>query len=243
MGCALQCPRHGARGIPVEYRIALATAGRRSYLTRSQEECARSPVPRLVHIVDDDAQVRAATSYLLGSHGYETRLYAGGAELLEAPLAEGCVLLDLRMPDMGGDEVQQALAQRGIELPVIVMSGHGDLAAAVRAMKLGAVDFLQKPPHEEDLLAAVARALEQHEQGQSRRQARQEAAQAVERLSRRERQILQGLLAGLSNKAIARRLGISLHTVKFHVESLFRKLGARTRTEALAKASERRVEL
>ena len=188
----------------------------------------------LVHIVDDDAQVRAATSYLLTGHGYETRLHASGdAFLAEAALDEGCVLLDLRMPGMSGEEVQQALVSRGASIPVIVMSGHGDLGAAVRAMKLGAVDFLQKPPSEEDLLAAVARALERHRADRSRRQAKQDAAAAVERLSRRERQILQGLLAGLSNKAIARRLDLSPRTVEMHRANMMAELGTATLPEAL----------
>jgi PAS domain S-box-containing protein len=191
-------------------------------------------VTSLVHIVDDDAQVRAATSYLLTGHGYVTRLYASGDAFLgEAALDEGCVLLDLRMPGMSGEAVQQALASRGASIPVVVMSGHGDLGAAVRAMKLGAVDFLQKPPSEEDLLAAVARALEQHQADRSGRQARQDAAAAVERLSRRERQILQGLLAGLSNKAIARRLDLSPRTVEMHRANMMAELGTTTLPEAL----------
>jgi two-component system response regulator FixJ len=113
----------------------------------------------LVHIVDDDAQVRAATAYLLESHGFDTRCHEGGAALLESDeLDGGCILLDLKMPGMSGHQVQEELARRGISLPVIVMSAHGDLVAAVRAMKLGASDFIQKPPREEDLIGAIRRA-------------------------------------------------------------------------------------
>ncbi|HEY0313850.1 MAG TPA: PAS domain-containing protein [Allosphingosinicella sp.] len=189
---------------------------------------------RLVHIVDDDAQVRAAMSYLLSSHDFSTRVYASGTEFLrDAPLDAGCLLLDLRMPDLGGHEVQEELARRGATLPVIVMSGHGDLGAAVRAMKLGAVDFLQKPPGEAELVAAVERALEGAQQGRGRRSAQVAAVAAVERLSRRERQVLQGLLSGHSNKAIARRLDLSPRTVEMHRANMMTALGTAALPEAL----------
>ena len=173
-------------------------------------------------------------SYLLSSHDFSTRLYASGAEFLrDAPLDAGCVLLDLRMPDLGGHEVQEELARRGATLPVIVMSGHGDLGAAVRAMKLGAVDFLQKPTGEAELVAAVDRALAGAQQGRGRRSAQAAAAAAVERLSRRERQVLQGLLSGLSNKAIARRLDLSPRTVEMHRANMMTTLGTAALPEAL----------
>ena len=191
-------------------------------------------MPPLIHIVDDDPQVRAATSYLLSSHGYPTEIYAGGEEFLrDAQLDRGCVLLDLRMPDVSGHQVQEELARRGAPLPVVVMSGHDDLAAAVRAMKLGALDFIQKPPREDDLVAAIERASGAFARGEGRRKARLEAAGRLQRLSPRELQILQGLLGGLSNKAIARELGLSPRTVEMHRANMMDDLGIASLSEAL----------
>ncbi|TMJ14028.1 MAG: response regulator, partial [Alphaproteobacteria bacterium] len=188
----------------------------------------------LIHIVDDDAQVRAATAWLLGGHGYQTEVHEGGREFLDsARLGGGCVLLDLSMPGMSGHEVQEELVRRGSTLPVIVLSGQGDLAAAVKAMKLGAADFLEKPSSEEDLLAAIGRAEEASRRGRDRRQAEAAAAARLARLSRRERQILQGLLGGLSNKAIARTLGLSPRTVEMHRASMMSDLGVGTLPEAV----------
>src|SRR5688572_5391882 len=130
-------------------------------------------VASLVHIVDDDPLIRASVSFLLSSHGYATEIYASGAELIaEGKLERGCILLDLAMPGMSGHEVQEELARRGISLPVIVISGRGDLEAAVPAMKLGAVDFLQKPVRDEDLLAAVEGALDAFDKSDDRHKAK-----------------------------------------------------------------------
>jgi two-component system sensor kinase FixL len=191
-------------------------------------------VTSLVHIVDDDAQVRAATAYLLEAHGFETAVHDGGVELLADPrLDRGCILLDIRMPDMTGHEVQEELARRGVALPVIVMSAHGDLTAAVKAMKLGAADFIQKPPSEDELVGAINRALEAFRRGADRRAAAQAAQAKLKGLSRREGQILQGLLAGFSNKAIARRLDLSPRTVEMHRANMMAELGVGTLSEAL----------
>ncbi len=196
----------------------------------------------LVHIVDDDAQVRAATNYLLSGHGFDTRTYSGGAEFLaRAPLDRGVLLLDLRMPEMDGHQVQEELVRRGAPIPVVVMSGHGELGAAVEAMKLGAVDFLPKPPSEQHLLSAVRRALDLFSEGQEKRNAEQEANARLERLSRRERQMLQGLVAGLSNKEIARRLGLSPRTVEMHRANMMDELGTETLSEALRVAIDARL--
>jgi two-component system sensor kinase FixL len=191
-------------------------------------------LPRFVHIVDDDIQVRAATSYLLSSHAYSTEIYSGGRELLrEAKLARGCILLDLRMPDMSGHEVQEELARRGVDLPVVVMSAHGDLGSAVKAMKLGAVDFIEKPPREDELLAAIDRAIHAFEQGRDRREAKSRAVAKLDKLSPRERQILQGLLAGLSNKVMARRLDLSPRTIEMHRANMMDDLGVSSLPEAV----------
>lgn len=188
----------------------------------------------LVHIVDDDAQLRAATSFLLSSHGYATEIYSGGTEFLgQAKLGRGCILLDLAMPDMSGNEVQEELMRRGVMLPVVVMGGPGDLAAAARAMKLGATDLIEKPPPEEDLLDAIGRCLESDRKSEDRRNAALAAGARLERLSPRELQILRGLLAGLSNKEIARRLHLSPRTVEMHRANMMEELGTASLAEAL----------
>jgi two-component system response regulator FixJ len=191
-------------------------------------------VHSIVHIIDDDALIRAATSFLLSTHGYATEIYAGGAEFLtEARLNQGCILLDLNMPDMTGFEVQEELVRRGVAMPVIVISGRDDLVSAVRAMKLGAVDFLQKPVRDEDLLAAVEGCVDLFSKMEDQNKAKREAQATLGRLSARERQILQGLLGGLSNKEMARRLGISPRTVEMHRASMMVDLGVSSLSDAV----------
>lgn len=191
-------------------------------------------MPSVVHIVDDDALIRASTSYLLSSQGYATEIYSSGAEFLaDAKLGQGCVLLDLVMPGLSGHQVQEELGRRGEVLPVIVISGQGDLDAAVKAMKLGAVDFLQKPVRDDDLLAAVGRCIDQSLKDDDQRRVKSAAAAALRQLSARELQILQGLLGGLTNKEIARHLGISPRTVEMHRASMMDDLGVASLSEAV----------
>ena len=188
----------------------------------------------VVHIIDDDALIRASTSFLLSSHGYATEIYASGEEFLsEAKLKHGCILLDLKMPGLGGHQVQKELIRRRVALPVIVVSGLGDLHAAVEAMKLGAVDFLQKPVRDSELLAAVKKAIDDFSESEDRRSAKSAALAALDRLSGRERQILQGLLGGLSNKEIARTLGLSPRTVEMHRASMMDDLRVSSLSEAV----------
>ena len=188
----------------------------------------------LVHIVDDDAQVRAATAFLLSSHGYATEVYSDGVEFLrDARLTRGCILLDLRMPGMSGHAVLEELSRRGVDLPVVMLSGHGELQAGIRAMKLGAVDFLSKPASEDELFGAIERALAAYRESEGRRATGQSAAARLQPLSRRERQILQGLVAGLSNKAIARTLDLSPRTVEMHRANMMDELGVTSLSEAL----------
>lgn len=190
-----------------------------------------SPV---VHIVDEDAQVRAATSYLLANQGYSTQAYANGAELLaNASLGVGCILLDLCLADRSGFEVLTELAARGMPAPVIMMSGRGDIAAAVRALKLGADDFLEKPCPERDLIAAIERTLDVDAKRRDRSDRQAAAVAVLARLSPRERQILQGLLAGMTNKQIARHLDLSPRTVEMHRASMMDDLRLSTLAQAL----------
>ena len=188
----------------------------------------------LVHIVDDDAHVRAATSYLLSSRGHPTEVYASAEEFLQqGNLERGCVLLDLRMPGLDGLDTITRLAERRIIIPTIMMTGHGDLSTAVQAMKLGAIDFIEKPYIDEELLAAVARALDLRVQDRRRTQGRSDAIALIDRLSPRELQILRGLLGGLSNKSIARHLEISPRTVEMHRANMMNDLGCGSLSEAV----------
>jgi FixJ family two-component response regulator len=189
--------------------------------------------PPLIHVVDDDDSLRSALQRLLAAAGYRVKAYASAGEFLLDPPADapGCLLLDLRMPGPSGLDLQEALARHGIGLPVIFLTGHGDLATGVRAMKAGAVDFLSKPVEREPLLAAVARALE--------RDAAQRAACGVDRemrarfaqLTAREREVFELVAAGRLNKQIADALGIAERTVKAQRAQVMAKLGAANAAE------------
>jgi two-component system response regulator FixJ len=193
----------------------------------------------VIHIVDDDASVRASTSFLLRSRGFASEIYASGEEFLkEAKLGVGCVLLDLRMPHLDGFAIQAELARRNLTIPVVMMTGHGDVPSAVRALRLGATDFIEKPFTEEALAQAVERALavsvERHE-----REARHGRALARLRgLSPRENQILRGVVAGMTNKEIARRFDISHRTVEMHRANMMRDLECESLTDVIRLAIE-----
>jgi two-component system response regulator FixJ len=191
------------------------------------------PNEAVVHIVDDDDALRRALQRLLRASGYVVPTYATAAAFLEAaPRLTGCVLLDLRMPDMDGLEVQAQLNRRGIRLPVIVVTGHGDIPTAVQVMKAGALDFLEKPIDEDGLLAAVRAS--SHEGAQKIRDG--EAVQAARRLaelSPRERQVLDGIVAGRPNKLIAYDLNISVRTIEVHRARLLIRLGTHSMATAI----------
>ncbi|MCB1009965.1 MAG: response regulator transcription factor [Acidobacteria bacterium] len=182
----------------------------------------------VVHVVDDDAGVRKGLCRLLEAAGYTARPHASAGDfLLEAPFeAPACVLLDVRMPGPSGLELQEALVGRGEDLPIVFLSGHGDIPMAVRALKLGAVDFLTKPVKREKLLAAVAAALAH---GAERRQEREELRTLRERyetLTPREREVLALVVSGRLNKQIAGEIGAAERTVKAHRANAMEKLGA-----------------
>jgi two-component system response regulator FixJ len=185
-----------------------------------------------VFVVDDDDAVRDSLTILLESTGYRAEGYGSARALLDAigPEAQGCIIADVRMPGMDGLELQKALAQRGIRLPVIIMTGHGDVPIAVRAMKAGALDFVEKPFAEEAMLGAVATAMQRGEQRPPMGAAPADAA-ALERLSQltpRERDVLEALVAGHPNKVIAHRLQISPRTVEIHRARIMEKMAARS---------------
>jgi two-component system response regulator FixJ len=190
---------------------------------------------RLVHLVDDDEAIRRSVGFMLKTSGFHVRAYESGVELLKtAPeLEPGCILLDIRMPGMDGLEVQEALRSKGVTLPVIIMTGHGDVSLAVQAMKAGAVDFIEKPFEKAVLISAIDQALDQLKRSAASRERSDEALVRLQALTPREREVLDGLAKGLPNKTIAYDLGISPRTVEIHRANLMSKLGARSLSEAL----------
>lgn len=183
-----------------------------------------------VHIVDDDKAVRESLGDLLQSMDYQVALYASASDFLkvELPDAPACLVLDVRLPGTNGLELQAYLAGINVGLPVILMTGFGDIPMTVRAMKLGAVDFLTKPIRNQDLLDAVAVAIRKD---QDRRQEVARIEQLRKKyglLTARERQVMAFVASGLMNKQVAQKLSISEVTVKMHRGSVMRKLGAKS---------------
>lgn len=191
--------------------------------------------PRLVHLIDDDAGIRRSVGFMLKTSGHRVESYESGAELLKnaAHLADGCILLDIRMPGMDGLEVQRALQEEGVRLPVIIMTGHGDVSLAVRAMKAGAVDFIEKPFAKETLLGSLEEGYRRLSHEEVTHDRKIDAAIRLRALTPRERDVLDGLAEGLPNKAIAYDLGISPRTVEVHRANLMSKLEVRSLSEAL----------
>ncbi|MDO6414208.1 response regulator [Sphingomonas sp. BIUV-7] len=183
----------------------------------------------MVIIVDDDALVRAALDSLFRSVGFMTRLYASAKEALTDtwPDMLACVVTDVRMPEVGGFEFQTALSARSIEVPVIFMTGHGDIPMTVRAMKAGAVDFLSKPFRDQDMLDAVNTAMERARIGREVERGSAAAHALYATLTPREREVMEGVVRGLLNKQIAGEMGIAEITVKLHRSSVMRKMGVR----------------
>lgn len=190
---------------------------------------------RLIHVVDDDQAIRRSVSFALKTSGFHVRVYESGSELLKrAPnLEAGCILLDIRMPGMDGLEVQDALKSKGVSLPVIIMTGHGDVGLAVRAMKAGAIDFIEKPFQKAVLLSALEQGISRIDRTLTSAKDATEASIKLQLLTSRERDVLDGLAKGLPNKSIAYDLGISPRTVEIHRANLMNKLGARSLSEAL----------
>lgn len=191
--------------------------------------------PQFVHVVDDDREVRRSLSFMLGSAEFQSRPFASGADLVESldELQPGCVLLDIRMPDMDGFEVMTELANRGVDWPVVVMTGHGEVPMAVKAMKLGAVDFLEKPFEEEVLLGSLERAFCLLKERGEKAQRKRAAEKRIAVLTAREHEVLRGLMAGMPNKMLARRFDISLRTVEMHRANMMERLQVGSLAEAL----------
>jgi FixJ family two-component response regulator len=184
----------------------------------------------VVHVVDDDASLCGALESLFESVGLDTVTYGAARDFLNASLADqpGCIVIDIRLPDMSGLEFQAQLTQVGVRLPVIMMTGYGDIPMTVRAMKRGAMDFLSKPFRDQDMLDAVMAAIERDRQ---RRTADDNASQLRQRfgtLTPREQQVMMLVTTGKMNKQVAGELGVSEITAKIHRGAAMRKMGART---------------
>ncbi len=192
------------------------------------------PPEHTVYIVGDDPAVRRSLERLLDAAGFACVAYAGAPDFLEAAsgLAAGCVLLDVRMPETDGIELQALLNRLGLLLLLIIMTGHGDILTAVRAMKAGALDIIEKPFDDESLIAAIESALAGSPQT-SRDREITEAAERIAMLSPREREVLDGLVAGRQSKMIAYDLGISVRTVDVHRARMLERLGIRRLAEAI----------
>jgi two-component system response regulator FixJ len=197
-----------------------------------------------VYVVDDDRDVRRSLSFMLGASDVRSHPFGSGEDFLDAipDLQPGCILLDLRMPQMDGFHVMTELAKREIDWPVIVMTGHGEVPVAVRAMKLGAIDFIEKPFSEEALLASFGNAFLLLDEREANSKRRREARERVTQLTARETDVLRGLLAGESNKQLAQRLGISLRTVEMHRGNMMERLEVASLAEALKLALEAGLE-
>ncbi|MBB5686657.1 response regulator transcription factor [Sphingobium boeckii] len=190
---------------------------------------------KLIHIVDDEDAVRRSASFMLKTSGYAVETWASGAAFLKdiRHAEHGCVLLDVRMPEMDGLEVQQQLGERGITMPVIILTGHGDVSIAVRAMKMGAVEFIEKPFEKSVLISAIEAAFDRIAAADGVATRAAEAHRILGALTPRERDVLEGLAQGLPNKTIAFDLGISPRTVEVHRANLMTKLDVRSLSDAL----------
>lgn len=191
------------------------------------------PEANLIHVIDDDDAVRDSLSFLLRAASFDVVTYQSATRFLEAldKDIDGCVITDVRMPDMSGLDLLRQLRASSCRIPVIVMTGHGDIQLAVEAMKAGALDFLEKPFDDERVLGAVRAALEARRADSERAGLRSEIEQRLESLSQRERQVLDGLVAGLPNKVIAHDLGISPRTVEVYRANVMTKMQAGSLSE------------
>ena len=190
-----------------------------------------------IYIVDDDDAVRDSLRTLLEAVGWSVQSYESGKAFLNIcdPTMRGCLLLDIRMPGLDGLQVQRILSQRGVTLPFIVISGHGDVSSAVRAMKAGAAEFLEKPFDSEIVLRAIRTALESDAEARGKQAVASAAAARLDALTRRERQVFD---EGAQNKMIARQLAISPRTVEVHRSRIMKKLGASSLSEVVHLALE-----
>jgi RNA polymerase sigma factor (sigma-70 family) len=190
----------------------------------------------IIHVVDDDASFRAAVARLLRASGYQVALHQSAAQLLQAPPAatSGCILLDVRMPGLSGTELQARLAAMGNSLPIVFLTGHGDVPTGVRAIKAGAEDFLLKPVSKKALTEAIERALVRCEQTRERTRRLDSMRALVATFTPRESEVFTLIVRGKPNKQIAYELGTSERTVKAHRHAVMQKLKVQSLAEAVS---------
>jgi FixJ family two-component response regulator len=192
----------------------------------------------IVFVVEDDASMRRALSNLFESVGLQVEMFGAASEMLQSKLPDvaSCLVLDVRLPGLSGLEFQTELAKANIHIPIIFMTGHGDIQMTVRAMKEGAVDFLTKPFRDQDMLDAVVKAIERDRERRGADRIVRDLQTLFDTLSTRERQILALVSSGLMNKQIAAELGLAEITVKIHRGHVMKKMGARSLADLLRKA-------
>jgi len=196
------------------------------------------PVSETIFLIDDDLSVREGLSELLESMGFPVRIFASALEFLALnPVEhEGCLILDVEMPGMNGLDLQRKLLSCDICLPIIFLTGHGDIPMTVQAMKAGAVHFLTKPVQQDALINAIQQALESDRKGRSERTQIRKLRQCFDSLAPRERQVMRLVVSGLLNKQIAYELGVSERTIKLHRSQIMRKMNAESLAELVKQA-------
>jgi FixJ family two-component response regulator len=196
-------------------------------MSRTTTQVQPAPLPT-VFVIDDDEDMRSALGNLFRSVGHEVKLFGSAAEFLQdtSSDAPGCLVLDVRLPGMSGLDFQNRLASANAHIPIVFMTGHGDIPMSVRAMKAGAVDFLTKPFRDQDMLDAVTRAIEADRTRRSSQQATSGVRESFARLSPREREVMALVTRGLMNKQVAHELGLSEITVKLYRGQAMRKMEA-----------------
>jgi FixJ family two-component response regulator len=196
----------------------------------------------IVHIVDDDEAMRIALQRLLAEVGFQTRVYGSTGEFLLEPLPDqpACLLLDVRLPGPSGLELQAALQRQNVEVPVIFLTGHANVASSVRAMKAGAVDFLEKPVEPDVLFAAIRSALAKEESRRAAREVAERQRKRLDLLTPQQREVFEGVIAGKLNKQIAHELGISERSVKTRRAEVMAKLDVDSVPELVRQAEQLR---
>jgi two-component system, LuxR family, response regulator FixJ len=192
----------------------------------------------MVHVIDDDEAARSSLEFLLSTAGLNVRTYDSAAAFVSnfKDDGRGCIITDVRMPEMSGIELLRKLKDMSVDLPVIVITGHGDVSLAVEAMKAGAVDFLEKPFDDDRMLGSINSALERNREEGARATERAQIREKLAQLSQREREVLDGLVAGAANKTIAFDLGISARTVEVYRANVMTKMEAKSLSELVRMA-------